>query len=74
MARILAILDRNGFDGVVIPDHAPQMSCESPWQAGMAHTLGFVVGVLAMLKKQRQHDSEVAEVAISAAQPAKIAD
>jgi mannonate dehydratase len=34
MARILTILDRNGFDGVVIPDHAPQMSCESPWQAG----------------------------------------
>src|SRR5580658_9832187 len=74
MARILAILKRNGFDGVIIPDHAPQMSCESPWQAGMAHTLGFVAGVLAMLKKQRQHDSEVAEVAISAAQPAKIVE
>jgi mannonate dehydratase len=53
MARILTILDQNGFDGVVIPDHAPQMSCESPWQAGMAHTLGFVAGVLAMLEKQR---------------------
>ena len=53
MARILTILDRNGFDGVVIPDHAPQMSCDSPWQAGMAHTLGFVAGVLAMLEKQR---------------------
>jgi mannonate dehydratase len=42
MLRILAILHRNGFDGVVIPDHAPQMSCSAPWHAGMAHTLGFL--------------------------------
>jgi mannonate dehydratase len=74
MARILTILDRNGFDGVVIPDHAPQMSCESPWQAGMAHTLGFVAGVLAMLKKQRLHDSAVLGSAISATLPAKIGE
>jgi mannonate dehydratase len=46
MARILSILKRNGFDGVVIPDHAPQMSCAAPWHAGMAHTLGFIAGVL----------------------------
>jgi mannonate dehydratase len=46
MARILAILQRNGFDGVVIPDHTPQMSCAAPWHAGMAHTLGFIAGVL----------------------------
>ena len=30
MVRILAILDRNGFDGVLIPDHTPQMSCDAP--------------------------------------------
>ena len=42
MLRVLWILDKNGFDGVVIPDHAPQMSCSAPWQAGMAHTLGFL--------------------------------
>jgi mannonate dehydratase len=49
MARILAILSRNGFDGVVIPDHTPQMSCTAPWHAGMAHTLGFIAGVLEAL-------------------------
>jgi mannonate dehydratase len=49
MTRILRILDRNGFDGVVIPDHTPQMSCSAPWHAGMAHTLGFVAGVLKTL-------------------------
>jgi mannonate dehydratase len=42
MLRILWILHKNGFDGVVIPDHAPQMTCSAPWHAGMAHTLGFL--------------------------------
>jgi mannonate dehydratase len=52
MIRILSILHRNGFDGVVIPDHTPQMSCSSPWQAGMAHTLGFILAARAMLESQ----------------------
>ncbi len=51
MVRILSILHRNCFEGVVIPDHTPQMSCAAPWHAGMAHTLGFVSGVLASLEK-----------------------
>jgi mannonate dehydratase len=46
VARILEILDRNGFDGVVIPDHTPQMTCQAPWHAGMAHALGFIQGIL----------------------------
>lgn len=47
IARVLGILQRNGFDGVVIPDHTPQMTCGAPWHAGMAHALGFIQGVLA---------------------------
>lgn len=46
IARVLKILHRNGFDGVVIPDHTPQMTCKAPWQAGMAHAIGFIQGVL----------------------------
>lgn len=49
MSRILRILHANRFDGVVIPDHTPQMSCAAPWHAGMAHTLGFIAGVLKTL-------------------------
>jgi mannonate dehydratase len=49
MSAILTILHRNGFDGVIIPDHTPQMSCAAPWHAGMAHTLGFIAGVLKTL-------------------------
>ncbi len=54
MIRILSILDANGFDGVVIPDHTPQMSCAAPWHAGMAHTIGFVQATLAMLAKSKE--------------------
>ncbi|HEY1787252.1 MAG TPA: mannonate dehydratase [Verrucomicrobiae bacterium] len=40
--RVLRILKENNFDGVVIPDHAPQMSCSAPWHAGMAYALGYL--------------------------------
>lgn len=40
--RVLGILHRNGFDGVIIPDHAPQMSCAAPWHAGMAYAMGYI--------------------------------
>ena len=40
--RVLRILRDNRFDGVIIPDHAPQMSCAAPWHAGMAYALGYL--------------------------------
>jgi len=55
MTRILAILGRNGFEGVVIPDHTPQMTCAAPWHAGMAHTLGFMLAALAVLECSSWH-------------------
>ncbi len=42
MLRILEILKRNQFDGVLIPDHTPQMSCSAPWHAGMAYAMGYM--------------------------------
>lgn len=59
MIRILAILRRNHYDGVIIPDHAPQMSCAAPWHAGMAHTLGFMLGALARLNPLSTWDYEL---------------
>jgi mannonate dehydratase len=44
--RVLRILKRNGFEGVVIPDHAPQMACAAPWHAGMAYALGYLQAAL----------------------------
>ena len=50
MLRVLRILRRNGFDGVVIPDHAPQMACAAPWHAGMAYALGYLQAALAAVR------------------------
>ena len=40
--RVLRILKQNRFQGVIIPDHAPQMACAAPWHAGMAYALGYL--------------------------------
>ena len=50
MIRILSILHRNNYDGVIIPDHTPQVNCDAPWHAGMAHTLGFILATKTMLE------------------------
>lgn len=42
MLRVLRILKKNGYRGVLIPDHAPQMACAAPWHAGMAFALGYL--------------------------------
>ena len=44
--RVLDILRQNRFDGVIIPDHTPQMDCGAPWHAGMAFALGYFRAVL----------------------------
>jgi len=55
MIRILTILHRNRFDGVIIPDHTPQMTCTAPWHAGMAHTLGFMLAIKGALESSQQY-------------------
>ena len=46
MPRVLRILQRNRFDGVLIPDHTPQMTCAAPWHAGMAYAMGYMKAAL----------------------------
>lgn len=50
MFRILKILKRNKFEGVLIPDHTPQMTCDAPWYAGMAYAMGFMKAALRALE------------------------
>ncbi len=49
MLRVLRILKKNGFEGVLIPDHAPQMTCAAPWHAGMAYACGWMMAALQTL-------------------------
>jgi mannonate dehydratase len=44
--RVLRILKQRHFGGVIIPDHAPQMSYTAPWHAGMAYALGYLTAVM----------------------------
>jgi mannonate dehydratase len=46
MLRVIRILQRNGYDGVLIPDHTPAMSCAAPWHAGMAFAMGYMRAAL----------------------------
>lgn len=50
--RVLRILKKNNFTGVIIPDHAPQMTCAAPWHAGMAYALGYLQAGLKMLANE----------------------
>ncbi|MDR1189412.1 MAG: mannonate dehydratase [Bifidobacteriaceae bacterium] len=42
LQRVLRILADSGFQGVVVPDHAPYPTCEAPWHAGMAYAVGWI--------------------------------
>ncbi|KAA1421800.1 TIM barrel protein [Nocardioides humilatus] len=42
MFRALRTYRDNGFDGMLMPDHTPQMTCAAPWHAGMAYALGWM--------------------------------
>jgi mannonate dehydratase len=46
MFRILSILRRHNFDGVLIPDHTPRVAGPAPWHAGMAYALGYMKALL----------------------------
>ena len=49
MAEIIRILKKNQFEGILIPDHTPQMICNAPWHAGMAHALGYLKGLISSI-------------------------
>jgi len=52
MLRVLRILKKNGFNGVLIPDHAPQMTCDAPWHAGMAYACGWMKAALQSITQE----------------------
>ncbi|MCL6511545.1 MAG: mannonate dehydratase [Anaerolineae bacterium] len=52
MIAVLRVLHKNNFEGVLIPDHTPQMSCPAPWHAGMAFALGFMRAAIQMIERE----------------------
>jgi mannonate dehydratase len=42
MAEIVRVLRDENFDGVMVPDHVPELDCPAPWHAGHAYTVGYM--------------------------------
>lgn len=42
MAEIVRILREENYDGVLVPDHVPELDCPAPWHAGHAYTVGYM--------------------------------
>ncbi|MER6943078.1 mannonate dehydratase [Nonomuraea sp. NPDC000554] len=53
MFRALRTYADNGYDGVFIPDHTPQMTCAAPWHAGMAYALGWMKAAMRAVEDSR---------------------
>ena len=49
MVKVLKILKRNNFEGVLIPDHTPQMTCDGAWYAGMAYAMGYMKAAMKII-------------------------
>jgi mannonate dehydratase len=54
MIRVLRILRDNGFDGVLIPDHTPNMECNAPWHAGIAYALGYMKAAMRLIQEEKR--------------------
>lgn len=52
MVKILRILKKNNFGGVLIPDHTPQMTCDAPWYAGMAYAMGYMNAAMKLIDNE----------------------
>ena len=50
--RVVGILKKNSYRGVIIPDHAPLISCAAPWHAGMAYALGYIRSILQRMERE----------------------
>jgi mannonate dehydratase len=48
---VLEILIAYGFNGLIVPDHAPTLSCDAPWHAGMAFAMGYLKASLDRLRR-----------------------
>jgi hypothetical protein len=65
--RVLEILNRNQFDGVIIPNHTPPMDCGAPWHAA-GHLLWVIFAP--RCKDFRRHHSFLPKDLFSVVPPA----
>src|SRR5918997_2174148 len=52
MIRALRLYHKHGYDGVLIPDHTPHMTCAASWHAGMAFALGYMRAAIRLIPEE----------------------
>lgn len=53
MVKIVRILSEEGFDGILVPDHVPDLTCPAPWHAGHAghaYTVGYIKALVRQIE------------------------
>ena len=51
MIDLLRTLHKNKYQGVLIPDHTPSLTCAAGWHAGMAYALGYMRAAMTMIER-----------------------
>lgn len=46
MKAVISILKKHSYNGILMPDHTPEMTCKAPWHSGIAYTMGYIKGLL----------------------------
>lgn len=52
MIKALRILKANHYEGVLIPDHTPEMTTKAGWHSGMAFALGYMRGAMQAIEQE----------------------
>ena len=52
IVEALRLYSASGFDGIVVPDHAPELNCAAPWHAGVAFALGYLRCALQVVESE----------------------
>jgi mannonate dehydratase len=47
----LAFARQLGVTHLVVPDHGPELACDAPWHAGMAHAIGYLRWVVELSRQ-----------------------
>ena len=58
MIRVVRMLYDIGYDGVIVPDPTPEMSCGAPWHAGMAYALGYIRAAMQAVERLTPNEHE----------------
>lgn len=53
MFKALRLLKKHDFQGVLVPDHTPELLCDASWHAGMAYALGYIKAILESLEREK---------------------